>query len=69
MDLFGDPAPAAKPAARPLEAPRFGTPEWDRCPCGRWATLHFPNLGGLRRCMRCAIAQGRWTPPTQGERP
>ena len=53
------PAPVAD-AERPETGPRFGTPEWDRCKCGGWATLHFPNAGGVRRCLRHAIAEGRF---------
>ncbi len=69
------PKPAARPAAaspiacapadgpaEPEIGPRFGTPEWDRCKCGRWASLHFPFLGGIRRCNACAKAEGFWTP-------
>jgi len=70
-DLFGDSAPAA-PKQRielKLQPPRvdpdleippaFGTPAWDRCRCGGWASLYFPLVGGLRRCQRCARAEGR----------
>ena len=39
--------------------PAFGTPAWDHCKCGGWATLYFPNAGGIRRCQRCARAEGR----------
>ncbi len=70
-DLFGDiePAPRArkpKPSERPARAaapraPKFGTPEWDRCDCGAYAFFYFPLAGGLRRCMPCATAEGRWS--------
>ncbi len=55
----------ADPPVKPTKSetgPRFGTPEWDRCPCGGWAILHFPSAGGIRRCLRHAIAEGRFEP-------
>lgn len=62
-DLFGTatpvaPTPIAEPN-RPERGPAFGTPAWDRCRCGAWATFHFPLVGGLRLCLRCARAEGR----------
>lgn len=68
-DLFGTAAPAKakikvelpqnRAAGEPERGPAFGTPAWDRCRCGAWATFHFPLVGGLRRCLRCARAEGR----------
>jgi hypothetical protein len=51
--------PPSKPQAAPERGPAFGTPAWDRCPCGGWAPFHFPSAGGLRSCLRCAVAEGR----------
>lgn len=62
-DLFGAPPPtpaSAKPAGPAPEAPPvFGSRAWTNCPCGGFATLHFPNSGGARRCHPCATAEGR----------
>jgi hypothetical protein len=55
--------PASTPTPQE-KAPTFGTPAWDRCRCGRRAFLHFPNAGGIRRCIACAQAEGRFTPST-----
>ncbi len=85
-DLFGNGKHGGRPGRTPPPAPNsaqpdeqtppepravFGTPSWDRCRCGKSATLHFPKAGGIRLCLRCAEAQGRWTPspPTWSRAP
>lgn len=62
-DLFGGllPTQPVQPQAakRAPEVPAvFGTAAWVWCYCGRPNSIHFA-ASGLRRCMQCAIDEGR----------